>query len=602
MADIPKWLPQNQHLVYAGPTSGFAVPAFRAIVLADFPSQAASTLLGRGSAGAGVPEVITLDTSLIMTLTVLAINPLTSLSYFAAPTGDLSIGSHKLTNVTNPGSAQDAATKSYVDTAVVGVASVSITDDTTTNATVYPTWVTAATGSLPVKVSSTKISFNPSTGTLTATAFAGPLTGAVTGNVTGNVSGSSGSCTGNAATATNVAWSGVTSTPTTLAGYGITNGQPLDATLTALAALTIAASSLTIGTGADAFSQTTFAANTFPARASTGDLVAKTITDAALTVLDDTTVAAMVDTLGGASSTGTSGLVRSTAPTFVTSIIAPIVYGSSSSAGTVTIRGNSSAVNGFVYVAGSTKFTFDETNAKLGIAAGTANTPAGSPFEAIDIYKESANAQMNFNTFSATGSNASAINFIRSRGNGGTPAAIQTSDVVALIQGTGVNTTTYAGSICFKILVTAAENFDSTHGGVTTDFQSAALGAGGCVARLTFNSAGLQQLGAGGCADKQSTLTYASPTSVDVTLGNAFKVTTVNATGSVTFNATAGGTAGQWLEFTIVNDATSGKTITWGTNFSSNGTLVGTISKVATIGFKSDGTKWYEKYRTLVLA
>jgi len=40
-----------------------------------------------------------------------------------------------------------------------------------------------------------------------------------------------------------------------------------------------------------------------------------TITAAAATVLDDTTVAAMVDTLGGAASTGTGGLVRKTNPT-----------------------------------------------------------------------------------------------------------------------------------------------------------------------------------------------------------------------------------------------------------------------------------------------
>lgn len=43
-----------------------------------------------------------------------------------------------------------------------------------------------------------------------------------------------------------------------------------------------------------------------------------TITAAAATVLDDTTVGAMVDTLGGASSTGTGGLVRATSPTLVT--------------------------------------------------------------------------------------------------------------------------------------------------------------------------------------------------------------------------------------------------------------------------------------------
>lgn len=43
-----------------------------------------------------------------------------------------------------------------------------IADDTTTNATMYPTWVTAASGDLPLYVSSTKLTFNPSTGKLTA--------------------------------------------------------------------------------------------------------------------------------------------------------------------------------------------------------------------------------------------------------------------------------------------------------------------------------------------------------------------------------------------------------------------------------------------------
>ena len=76
------------------------------------------------------------------------------------------------------------------------------------------------------------------------------------------------------------------------------NFQPEDATLTAFAALTIAAESLTIGTGADAFTQTTFAANTFPARASTGSLVAKSITDFGLSLVDDSSAAAARATLG----------------------------------------------------------------------------------------------------------------------------------------------------------------------------------------------------------------------------------------------------------------------------------------------------------------
>ena len=42
------------------------------------------------------------------------------------------------------------------------------------------------------------------------------------------------------------------------------------------------------------------------------------VTAAAKTVLDDASVSAMVDTLGGASATGTGGIVRATSPTLVT--------------------------------------------------------------------------------------------------------------------------------------------------------------------------------------------------------------------------------------------------------------------------------------------
>lgn len=55
-----------------------------------------------------------------------------------------------------------------------------ITDDTTTNATRYLTFTSVSTGSITgADVSSTKLAFNPSSGILTATGFAGALNGSV---------------------------------------------------------------------------------------------------------------------------------------------------------------------------------------------------------------------------------------------------------------------------------------------------------------------------------------------------------------------------------------------------------------------------------------
>ncbi len=97
---------------------------------------------------------------------------------------------------------------------------------------------------------------------------------------------------------TGYTWANIASKPTTLAGFGITDAQGLDATLTAFAALTIAANSVTVGTGVDAFSQVTLAANQFLARASAGSLEAKTITDFGLSLLDDADAATVRTTLG----------------------------------------------------------------------------------------------------------------------------------------------------------------------------------------------------------------------------------------------------------------------------------------------------------------
>jgi hypothetical protein len=79
---------------------------------------------------------------------------------------------------------------------------------------------------------------------------------------------------------------------------GSLGGQPLDATLTALAAANWEANAVPVGSGADTFAQIACAANTFLARASTGNLVAKPITDFGLSLVDDSNAAAGRVTLG----------------------------------------------------------------------------------------------------------------------------------------------------------------------------------------------------------------------------------------------------------------------------------------------------------------
>ena len=74
--------------------------------------------------------------------------------------------SQSLTGVNIDGSAGSA-------TNATNATNVGITDDTTTAAEMYPTWVTTTTGNLPVKVSSTKLKFNPSSGVLTVTGGTG---------------------------------------------------------------------------------------------------------------------------------------------------------------------------------------------------------------------------------------------------------------------------------------------------------------------------------------------------------------------------------------------------------------------------------------------
>jgi hypothetical protein len=73
-----------------------------------------------------------------------------------------------------------SATTAGSATNATNATNIGITEDTTSSSTVYPVWVTNNTGNLPAKVTSTKLTYVPSTGTLSTTTFNGALTGNAT--------------------------------------------------------------------------------------------------------------------------------------------------------------------------------------------------------------------------------------------------------------------------------------------------------------------------------------------------------------------------------------------------------------------------------------
>lgn len=128
------------------------------------------------------------------------------------------------------------------------------------------------------------------------------------------------------------------------------------------------------------------------------------------------------------------------------------------------------------------------------------------------------------------------------------------------------------------------------------------LSVGGTLSAGAFSASGNSNVGgalnvSGALSTTLTTLTYASTVSLDPTRGNVFKTTTDPMIGGATMNATTAGTAGQTITIIIANDADSGETIAFGSNFKSTGTLAGTMSKTAVVSFVSDGTNFYETGR-----
>ena len=183
------------------------------------------------------------------------------------------------TPVANLSIGGNAATATSSTTATNAVNS-AITNDAATAVAVYPAWVTANTGNLPLKTTSAALSFVPSTGVLSATSFAGAGTG-LTGTAAALSIG------GTATTATNAVNTGITAVATNATFYptfvsATTGNLPIDVStgltfnpstntlsLTSLTASGQITSTVTTGTAPFVVASTTQVANLNAATAGT---------------------------------------------------------------------------------------------------------------------------------------------------------------------------------------------------------------------------------------------------------------------------------------------------------------------------------------------
>jgi hypothetical protein len=123
------------------------------------------TTLGSTTATLGTANITTANVNTLNATGITVTNNVTATTFIGNLTGLASLATSATTalNATNATSA----------TTALNATNVGVTNNTTTNATYYPTFVSATSGNLPLQVDSATLTFNPSTNTLSVPNLSG---------------------------------------------------------------------------------------------------------------------------------------------------------------------------------------------------------------------------------------------------------------------------------------------------------------------------------------------------------------------------------------------------------------------------------------------
>jgi hypothetical protein len=236
---------------------------------------------------------------------------------------------------------------------------------------------------------------------------------------------------------------------------------------------------------------------------------------------------------------------------------------------TATTKGIASFGTGFVVTSGNV--TLDTaalpvaTSSVLGVVKSGTNITNTAGVLSIPDATSSVKGIASFGTGFTVASGAVTINY-----SALTPLlTVATSSVLGVVK-SGTNITNTAGVLSVADATNAVKGVVTTADSTTLSFSSGVLSLASTVARTNIQNTWSKSQGF-----TVATLTYAATITPDFSLSNIFKVT---ATGPFTLANPTNVVAGTTYLLFVTQDATGGRTISWGTNFKFAANSVNTLS------------------------